>query len=381
MNALDEQRFSRTWAALRQAHAEWVAPGFVAGFWSQSTPGDLWVAALGERRTHPETLPKLPLQADTVFDLASLTKVMGTATLAALLVDRGWMDWSSPLERYFPGITAPGVTLTHLLSHTAGYVAWQPLWEKMRDRFAGQPLERVAVSLRQKAMRDLVLQIPPDVRPGERAVYSDISFLMLGFVLEEVTQLPLDEAISEWLWSPMGLDTASFRRVTCDPAQGRDDFVAATEICPWRGGLLQGQVHDDNCWSMGGYAGHAGAFGSIRDVLQFARVLMGSPDQQRFLSPRVIEAMWSRVSMPAGCGRTLGWDTPSEQDSSAGHQFSKNSVGHLGFTGTSLWIDRDAGVAVSLLSNRVHPSRENSKIKAFRPIFHDALRADLSRSG
>ena len=381
MNCLDEKRFTRTWAALRQAHAEGVAPGFVAGFWTQTDSEQISVAALGERRTHPDTLPRLPMLEETVFDLASLTKVMGTATLAALLVDRGWLRWNAPLEAYLPEVIASGVTVAHLLSHTAGYVAWQPLWERMRERFAGQPLESVTVSMRQKAMRDFVSQIRPDVKPGERVVYSDISFLLLGFVLEEVAQLPLDEAISKWVWSPMGLETATFRRVTCDPAHGRDDLCAATEICNWRGGVLQGQVHDDNCWAMGGYAGHAGAFGSIRDVLQFARALVGGPGRPGFLSPEVRQSMWNTVSSPVGCGRTLGWDTPTDQNSSVGERFSRNSVGHLGFTGTSLWIDRDAGLAVSLLSNRVHPSRENPKLKAFRPVFHDALRTDLSLLG
>jgi CubicO group peptidase (beta-lactamase class C family) len=172
----------------------------------------------------------------------------------------------------------------------------------------------------------------------------------------------------------MGLPGAEFRRVTRGVEESRIEEAAATENCPWRGGVLQGQVHDDNCWAMGGYAGHAGAFGAVRDVPQFSAEL-----STRFLSRETLQAAWTRVSEPPGCERTLGWDTPSGQDPAASSLFSPRSVGHLGFTGTSLWIDPDAGLAAALLSNRVHPSRENAGIKPFRARFHRALREDLGR--
>lgn len=171
----------------------------------------------------------------------------------------------------------------------------------------------------------------------------------------------------------MGVQDAFYARVDRSVEKGRLDLVAATEESVWRGGVLQGQVHDDNCWAMGGYGGHAGAFGSVQDVLHFSKMLMGG-----FLSRETLNVTWTRVSRPLGCERTLGWDTPSV-GSSAGQCFSKNSVGHLGYTGTSLWIDLDAELAVCLLTNRVHPIRENEKIKTFRPRFHDAIRIDFER--
>jgi CubicO group peptidase (beta-lactamase class C family) len=387
LRELEPARFAPVWELMRAGVAEGVAPGMVAGLWDAREPDVAWVAAVGKRRVFPLGLPSQPMTLDTIFDLASLTKVMATATLAAALVDRGWISWRTPLAAILPRAStggAPTVTLAHLLSHTAGYAAWAPFWERMRERFGGEPLTRFSVAERQRAMRELVFAIAPETAPGARAVYSDISFLLLGFALEEVTGLPLDRAVRRFVWGPMGIETAFFRRVTEDPVRARLEQVAATEESPWRGGMLQGQVHDDNCWSMGGYGGHAGAFGSVRDVLHFARALYpawsgthaGPVGARRgFLSSPTLRAAWTRVTAPVGCERTLGWDTPSGPDSSAGRYFSAQTVGHLGFTGTSLWIDTRAGLAVTLLTNRVHPTRENTLIRAFRPKFHDAIRA------
>lgn len=369
--SLPEAEFPRTWAALRTAIEEGVAPGAVAGFWSAQTPDSIFAAAIGSRRKFPS---EQPMELETVFDLASVTKVMATATLTATLVQRGWIDWSTPLQSFFPKPYFGGIELRHLLSHTAGFVAWQPFWERLRERFAPTPVERISVRERQQAMRDLVLAVQPDAAPGERCTYSDVSFLLLGFVLEEVTQMPLDKAVRHFLWDPMGVRGAYFRRVTRAAGKSRVENVAATEDCPWRCAVVQGQVHDDNCWAMGGYAGHAGAFGNVRDVLQFAKALM-----QGFLSPKVRAEAWTRVSPPPGCDRTLGWDTPSGPEPAASRLFSPRSIGHLGFTGTSLWIDPDERLAVTLLTNRVHPTRENPRIKAFRSHFHAALRQDLNQ--
>jgi CubicO group peptidase (beta-lactamase class C family) len=375
---MDEARFSRTWEAIRSGVRQGVAPGMVAGLWDARDPDRFQVSFVGNRRVFPPELPPLPMLANTVFDLASLTKIMATATLAATLVDRGWLRWDTPLGAILPEASHPGVEIRHLLSHTAGFVAWAPLWERMRERFAPAPVWQASVAARQRAMREVVLKIRPDVAPGVRAVYSDISFLLLGYALEEVTKMSLDRAVRQFVWKPMRLDRGLYYRpVTADAAHSRVEEVAATEDSPWRGGLLQGQVHDDNCWSMGGYAGHAGAFGTVSEVLGFARALIPRTGHRGFLSPATLHAAWTRVSEPADCARTLGWDTPSGEEPSAGRYFSKSSVGHLGYTGTSLWIDQEVGLAVTLLTNRVHPSRENGLIKAFRPRFHEAIRLDL----
>lgn len=376
---LEPANFGAVLELMREGVSQGVAPGMVAGLWHARDPDTIRVAAVGKRRVFPYELPELPMLPETVFDLASLTKIMATSSLAATLVDRHWITWDTLLGAILPRANWPGVRLRHLLSHTAGFVAWAPLWERLRDRFADMPLQHVPVADRQRAMRELVFEIAPDVKPGTQAVYSDISFLLLGFALEEVTGLPLDQAVQRFVWHPMGLETAFFRHVVDEPVRGRREEIAATEESPWRGGLLQGQVHDDNCWAMGGYGGHAGAFGTVRDVLQFARVLYpawplrGSAGASGFLSRETLRAAWTPVTEPKGCSRTLGWDMPSGDEPAAGRFFSSSSVGHLGYTGTSLWIDPEAGLAVTLLTNRVHPTRENMLIRAFRPKFHDAL--------
>jgi serine-type D-Ala-D-Ala carboxypeptidase len=369
---LSAKEFSSTWAILNQGINDGVFPGAVAGLWQAKDPGKARLVALGHRRTVPSLLPMLP---DTVFDLASITKVFATATLAALLVDRRWLQWETPVKSIFADYASPEVQIRHLLSHTAGLPAWLPLWERLREQFSPVPLCHAPVLERQYAMKKFVLSVLPEVPTGQRALYSDLSFLLLGFVLEEIVAMPLSSGVEELVWKPMGLEGAFFSRVDRSVQDGRIEKAAATENCSWRGGVLQGQVHDDNCWAMGGYAGHAGAFARAKDVLQFVAALFSG-----FLSPDTLQTAWNRVSEPHGCERTLGWDTPSGNVSSAGKCFSSRSVGHLGFTGTSLWVDLDAGIAVTLLTNRVHPSRENERIKSFRAQFHDAIRCDIENN-
>ncbi len=361
------EKFKKTWKVLEQAQAEGAAPGFVAGLWDARDPDRFQILAQGSRRVTPS---EQGISLDTVFDLASVTKVFGTAALAARLVERGWITWETPVSALLPQFSHGEIKIKHLLSHTAGFAAWAPFWEQIREKFSGQDLLRVAIADRQRMMRELVLASVPEVAVETRALYSDLSFLILGFALEEATGLPLDVAVKRWVWAPMGIEGAFYRR-TFGTLETLQD-VAATELSEWRGGVLQGQVHDENCWTMGGYGGHAGAFGRAEDVLRFARALCLG-----FFSPQTLRAMWTRVSRPSGCERTLGWDTPSSEGSSVGRLFSQASVGHLGFTGTSLWIEPEKGIAAVLLSNRVHPSRENIAIRTVRPLFHTALREDL----
>jgi CubicO group peptidase (beta-lactamase class C family) len=366
-----KERFPRTCLVLEAGVSEGVAPGFVAGVWQAQYPDEMNVIPCGQRRIFPTPQPML---ADTVFDLASVTKVFATATLAAALVDRGWLSWNTPVAAILPDFPHTNIEVRHLLSHTAGLVAWEPFWQKLWTQFAPTPLWQVPIRVRQKAMRELVFATPLASAPDQQCVYSDLSFLLLGFVLEELTHLPLDQAVKKWVWQPMGILGARYFHIDQIVAEGVLQECAATENCPTRGGVLQGQVHDDNCWAMGGFGGHAGAFAQASEVLHFSKKLF-----EGFLSRPTLEAMWTRVSMPVGCERTLGWDTPSSGLSSVGAKFSPRTVGHLGYTGTSLWIDQDQELAVTLLSNRVHPSRENTKIKDFRPRFHDAIRLDLQR--
>jgi len=369
--------FPRSCRRVAEAVSLGVAPGMVVGLWNQKVPGTFWSGAWGVQRLNPSDGVQ-PMSTGTVFDLASLSKVVATATLAAELVDRGWIEWETPLRAILPGFAWAEIKLGHLASHTAGLPAWEPLWERMRAHFSGKELWRIPVAARQKAMRDLVFQVAPLQGPGLGALYSDISFLLLGFALEEVCAMPLDQAVKTFLWNRWEGLRFHYRRVTHSVEKATDRGVAATENCPWRKGVLQGQVHDDNCWSMGGYAGHAGVFGAVRDLMEFgSSLLLGWSGAENYFSRARLQEMFLPVACPIGSSRTLGWDTPSGDAPAVGQFFSRKAVGHLGYTGTSLWIDYENGWVVTLLSNRVHPSRANDAIRAFRGRFHDALWQDL----
>lgn len=370
--SFDPYQFPRTCAVLEQGLTEGVAPGFSFGVWDRSRESVIQVGVLGKKRLALGSEQGEELERDTFFDIASLTKIFATASLVALLVERRWIRWETRLVDLLPEYPDAEIRLFHLLSHTAGLPAWKPLWQQLQARFAPAPLYSVPVAVRQNEMRKFLVQIPREAPVGEKVVYSDITFLLLGFALEAVVQCSLPSAVQKFIWEPMGIKNAFFSKVTTSVEQGRHSNAAATEDCPWRGGVLQGQVHDDNAWAMGGYGGHAGVFTTSFELLKFAaQWILG------FYSEQTQRAAWSRLSNPPQCEKTLGWDTPSEKNPSIGTYFSKNSVGHLGFTGTSLWIDPDAGLAVTLLSNRVHPSRENTRIREFRPRFHNALWEDL----
>jgi CubicO group peptidase (beta-lactamase class C family) len=372
LKSFHRDQFKRTREVLQGGVLEGVSPGMVGGFWRKSDPETVYCEAVGQRRIHPAPLPITP---ETVFDLASLTKVLATAPLIARLIDRGWLEWTTPVRLIFPDYPDPEIRIEHLLSHTAGFPAWSPFWERIREKYLPQPVYRFPIRDRQALMRKLVFSVPREVPIGTRALYSDISFLLLGFIAEEVTRKPFDRAVKEFLWKPMGVDGAFFKRVKSSCENGRMESLASTEDSEWRGGVLQGQVHDDNTWAMGGYAGHAGMFGGAREVMGVVRSLFDG-----FLNPKSLEKMWTRATPPPGCERTYGWDTPTGKTSSAGKYFSPHSVGHLGFTGTSLWIDLDSELAVTLLTNRVHFGRDNMKIREFRPRFHDAIRLDLAEA-
>ncbi len=369
-------RFPRTKEVLEQAVREGIAPGFAAGIWSWMEPERVEMVAVGDRRLKLKGLDRLPMQTDTLFDLASVSKVFATSTLIGYLVDRGWLRFDTRVKTILPAFKYQDIRIHHLLSHTSGLPAWFPYFERLRVAFGREEsVELIEIDDRQKKMREMVFEAVPESTLESKVVYSDLNFLLLGFVIEELLDIPLDEAVSRYVWQSMELKSPHYVRVVEPAFIARDDRYAATEDCPWRRAILQGQVHDDNTWAMGGYAGHAGAFSNLRDLLLFSQQL-----QSGFLSRETLMQMWTKVSKPEDASRTLGWDTPSGPNP-AFSGFSFRSVGHTGFTGTSLWIDIERGVTVALLSNRVHPTRENARIKDFRPFFHRVLASELKADG
>jgi CubicO group peptidase (beta-lactamase class C family) len=291
----------------------------------------------------------------TIFDLASLTKVMATSALAMRLIDRRALDLDDPVAGRLPewrGGDRASVTLRDLLAHCSGLPAHLRYYDGHRGRVEFQPA---------------VCQTPLEYEPRTQSLYSDLGFMLLGFVLEDGGGAPLDrqfEAIAE-LVAPAPL-------AYVPPRAWRAD-TAPTEIESWRGRLIVGEVHDLNAWALGGVAGHAGLFGSAEAVAGFARLVLAAlrNGDARLAQPETMRMFAQRAEVPNST-RALGWDT-MKSTSSCGTRMSATAIGHTGFTGTSLWIDWERDFYAVLLTNRVYPDSSNDAILRVRPAFHDAL--------
>lgn len=316
--------------------------------------GPIWREAFGRLRYDADAAATTP---DTVFDLASLTKIIATASFVMRHVERGALDLDAPVGSYVPAwddASHRGIRIRHLLDHSSGLPAHARLWESDRGRsdyahaVHAQPLERP---------------------PGDASVYSDLGFIQLGFVLEDLGGA-LDAQMHA-LAAALGTIRLGYR-----PPEAWQPFIAPTEFDPWRNRLLVGDVHDENAAALDGVAAHAGLFGTVGDVGRFAQVVLRTFSERTLLgSPATMRKMTAKTGVPES-SRALGWDTMLAT-SSCGSRLSSAAVGHTGFTGTSLWIDREQDLYVAFLTNRVHPSRSNDAIRAIRPRVHDAVVEDL----
>lgn len=359
-------------AALDEAAQAGVFPGAVLRV---SRAGELLFEHAAGRRAAAPASP--PMHSGVAFDLSSLTKPLATAVAFFQLVAEGRADLDRPVARDLPGFAAAGkggIAPRHLLAHCSGLAAHREFWREVlgveRD---GRPGFAASAAARHW-MFERVDRESLESAPGTRAVYSDLGFIALGRLVEELAGEPLDRACARRTFAPLGLDSLFFidlARPGAAPPAGID--VAPTGFSPARGRVADGEVDDDNAWAMGGVAGHAGLFGSAAAVDRLATALEAcARGGDGPLPPAAVAAMWRRDPLP-GSTRTLGWDTPTPGRSSSGRHLSPRSVGHLGFTGTSLWMDLERRLNVVLLSNRVHPSRENDKLAAFRPRIHDLV--------
>ena len=291
----------------------------------------------------------------TLWDLASLTKVVGTTTAMMRLVSDGRVNLDAPVQRYLPrwtGTNTERVTIRHLLLHTAGLRAHRPLYTETSDAAAA---------------RALVYATPLDTVPGARTLYSDLGIILLGDVIETVTGDRLDAYLRREVFAPLGMHETMF-----NPPPGLLPRIAPTEVDPWRGRHVRGEVHDENAFRLGGVAPHAGLFSTAHDLARFARMYLngGTLDSARVLDPATI-ALFTRAADPSFSTRGLGWDTPDGRNS-AGRLMSDRAFGHTGFTGTSIWIDPVNDAFVVLLTNRVNPTRANMRIAAVRRSVADA---------
>ncbi len=306
---------------------------------------------------------------DTLYDLASLTKVVATTTMAMILAGEGKLSLDEPVADFLPRFRGAGkerVTVRHLLTHSSGIDWWAPLYKDIQGPRAYR--ERI------EAM-DLVTP------PGSAEKYSDLGVILLGEILERVSGQSLEDFEQRRLFAPLGMNDTLYRPLASRPQTLAR--LAPTENDSWRGRVLRGEVHDENAFALGGIAPHAGLFSTAPDLARFAQMLLwgGVYDQRRIVSRSLVEAFTRRAGVVPGSSRALGWDTKSAAGSSAGTLFSAASFGHTGFTGTSIWIDPDRQLFVILLTNRVYPTRENNLIREARPAVADAVVRALAEPG
>jgi CubicO group peptidase (beta-lactamase class C family) len=319
-----------------------------------------WQGAVGQFTFEEESPAVKP---ETVFDVASLTKVVATTAATMLLTQRGALDLETPLGDLLPGFVvgrdpaqgARRVNLRHLLAHSSGLPGYVEMF-----RIAQSPA----------ALYRACLDLPIQAEPGTRAEYSDPGFILLGKALEQATGQDLATWCDREIFSPLGMKATGFV-----PAPGLRHAIPPTEEdTTFRHGRIQGEVQDENAWVLRGVAGHAGLFSNVMDLLRFAEEILKAGSGKAKLFEAEIVTRFAQRHGPEGSSRALGWDTPS-QPSSSGHLFSTNSIGHLGYSGCSLWIDLQDKAAVVLLTNRTWPDRASQLIKQVRPAFHDAIRS------
>jgi len=314
-----------------------------------------------------------PVTTATLFDLASLTKPLCTTLCTLALIETGLIRWESTCLSelsYDISLEKSVISIHNILHHASGLPAYKPYFQQFKPHI--NP-ENIPLLLGQILAEPLVQPV------GSQCLYSDLGFILLGQLIEQKARLPLDCFFKKTITKPLGLDQHLHFMPVCSTGQREKEMTAATELCPWRHELIQGEVHDEHCWLMGGVAGHAGLFGTAGSVLTLGENLLDcwleKTQNQAFANQLVRYTLeWRDNAGPWA----LGFDRPTPGQSSSGRYFSCRSVGHLGFTGTSLWMDPDRQLVVVLLTNRVHPSRENLKIRTFRKFFHDYL---IEKSG
>ncbi len=306
---------------------------------------------------------------DSMYDVASLTKPIVTTTAAMLLAQQGKLDLDRSIENYLPDFAVAAksdpdpswrgrITPRMLLLHDSGLPDHREYFKAAKGR---------------NAILNRVLAEPLINEPGKHIVYSDLGFILLGEIIQRLTGNSLDEFAKHEIFEPLGMDRSMFN----PPRKLREDIAPTEKDTTFRKRQVWGEVHDENAWAMGGVAGHAGLFSTADDIAAFAQMLIngGIYGHERVLSRSTIQLFTAHHSIGSST-RTLGWDVP-EDGGSSGHYFSPSSFGHLGFTGTSLWIDPERKLFVILLTNRVDPTRANEEIKQVRPTLHDAVMEGL----
>ncbi len=345
-----ESNFRRATEVLREAIQHRAFPGAAAAV---SYRGELWETCVGRFR-YDESSPVVA--AKTVFDLASVSKVVATTAMAMILHERGKFELDAPACSVIPEFRGDDprrerVTMRMLLAHSSGLPAYEKLFERARTR---------------QELLNACFHAPLQRDPGTVADYSDLGFIILGVALQRVAGESLDAFCSREVFSPLHMRDTCF----CPPAEWKPRIAPTADDRNFRRRIIQGEVQDENAWVLGGVAGHAGLFSTARDLTKFAQCMLsgGAP----ILRPDTVKLFTARQAAQPGSSRALGWDTPSPP-SQSGQYFSSHSFGHLGYTGTSVWIDPNRQLAVTLLTNRTWSDCGSQEIKHVRPRFHDAV--------
>ncbi|MGQ0537752.1 MAG: serine hydrolase domain-containing protein [Gemmatimonadaceae bacterium] len=349
-NAAPALLTERVSGVLQRALADSAFPGAVAVIGNRH--GILLEHAVGRIDWNDTTPP----EGHTLWDMASLTKVVALTSSLMSLVQERRVKLDAPVQRYIPEFTGrwkSRVTVRHLLTHSSGLPNWRPLYKE-----APSPAAALA----------LAIATPLDTLPGVRMSYSDLGAIILGEIVHRASGMPLDRFAELRIFAPLGMSDTRFR-----PDSSLRSRIAPTEIDPWRQRHLRGEVHDENAYALGGVSGHAGLFGCAHDLAQLARAYLngGSLGGSRIWSARTIE-LFTRPADSRLSHRALGWETANGSNS-AGRYMSAKAFGHTGFTGTSMWIDPENDVFVILLTNRVNPTRENRRIGAVRSALADSV--------
>ena len=298
-----------------------------------------------------------PVSLNSIFDLASVSKVVGTTSAAMILVDKGKLNLDEKVITYLPEFNNNGkdkITIRNLLLHNSGL----PAFKKYYDEY----------STAKEVIND-IMNLKLIYETGSKYVYSDLGMITLQKVIEKISGTTLDKFLKKELFEPLGMN-----RTMYNPPKEMKNECVPTEIDTfYRMRLLQGEVHDERAYLLNGVAGHAGLFSTAEDLSKFVRTLLngGKFNDKQIISKRTIDEWTTKQSKQSDRG--LGWDTRSKENSSSGKYFSMNSFGHTGYTGTSIWVDKDKKFFVILLTNRVHPTRRNKKIIKFRPVIHNAV--------
>ncbi len=312
-----------------------------------------------------------PVELDTIFDLASLTKPLATATSFMALVRDRKITLTDTLGQILPEfnqLELKKIQIGQLLSHTSGLPAYHPFF---------RVLEKYPPHKRETQLRQMLVNIPLQNPIGNTTLYSDLGFMILSWIIQRLADSRIDRFADDEVFKPLGLENLYYQDIF---KKKKKAGYAATEICPWRKTLIEGLVHDENTFVLGGVGGHAGLFGTAQDIHRLLNHLLTIYNDELFQGLFPSYVVKSFLKKRKGFARVMGFDTPSEKNSSSGHLFSQDSVGHLGFTGTSFWMDLKRSVIIILLTNRIHPDRNNEKLKKFRPTLHNIIMENILKA-